>query len=695
MSTEKTISATAHEYESILTEVLGFASSGLKWAKIDEELEDCRGRFSVWAANMGALQQPRSRKSLDSRLQSAPLMRSSILSGLERLKRSTLQILRILRGQGRSGKGAEDRPSGSNYEIEKDSPAQSELQEVVLNLVATLNHLFGLSVLIRRMRPKGRLCGIDKAPENPRDTVTVLDKFPKAKQQEWLAQRLGNAIGKRRHFFEYRQQHRKRLGTKRNEPNVSLHDTGETGLDAATTIATTFDENVGGEPSAVAQDSFERGSIFTTATSFVSDFDDSREMGRRIPDISDMVLDGTVLDYGIPVECPYCRTIQLFRNRLEWKKHVFSDLQPYVCTFKECSAGLFFTRHEWLKHELDTHRRRWKCIRCDTSKAVYSSEADMLAHLRKIHSATITENQAMVLLKACEEPQFKFDSSACPLCSEWNPPLPGADNAKEFFRHLAQHQQQIALEALPLYIEGLQVKDPYASEQSDTSGQGEDVSDAEEEDEDEPVKRESPKKPLFGLNLQTLYQRDGLAIPMIVYQCILAVDTFGLHTPGIHRLQGQGWAQQVQTLRTAFETSPLGPSLDFRKPTNFYHNIHNATDLFSDFFREMPDPLMTRQHYGEFIEAAKHENDIVRRDNLHAVINGLPDPNYATLRAVILHFNRVVTNSAQNYVNAYDLARVFGELFLRPFTGDRAETLLQIKALQTIIECTLDIFDED
>lgn len=30
------------------------------------------------------------------------------------------------------------------------------------------------------------------------------------------------------------------------------------------------------------------------------------------------------------------------------------------------------------------------------------------------------------------------------------------------------------------------------------------------------------------------------------------------------------------------------------------------------------------------------EDDVARRDNLHAIINDLPDPNYATLRALVL-----------------------------------------------------------
>jgi len=31
-----------------------------------------------------------------------------------------------------------------------------------------------------------------------------------------------------------------------------------------------------------------------------------------------------------------------------------------------------------------------------------------------------------------------------------------------------------------------------------------------------------------------------------------------------------------------------------------------------------------------------NDNDIERRDALHALINSLPDPNYATLRALVL-----------------------------------------------------------
>lgn len=197
----------------------------------------------------------------------------------------------------------------------------SEVQELALIIASSINHLFGLSVLVRRMRPKGRFHSLDTPIENPRDVVTVADKFPKVREQEWLAQRLGNAIGRRRLFFNYRQQHRKRLATRTDmvEKSPDDNDDHQGECDIATTIATTFEENTDGDPSKVRQMALERGSIFTSATSLVSDYDQDQAMGRRIPDLPDMILDGSRLNYGWPIECPYCRTVQLFDNRLEWK----------------------------------------------------------------------------------------------------------------------------------------------------------------------------------------------------------------------------------------------------------------------------------------------------------------------------------------------------------------------------------------
>lgn len=185
---------------------------------------------------------------------------------------------------------------------------------------ACVDHLFGLSILIRRLRPKGKFCHLSSFQPSiniHRDIVTVVDKFPKAKHTPWIADRLGRANDQRRQFFAYRQQHRRHLGTEsKRQEGLSANDNAT--LEAVTTIATTFEEGDGG-PSEPLDIQLDQKSVISTATSFVSDFDDSGHMGRRVPELPDMTLDGVKLGYNEFIECPYCRTIQSFMNRLKWK----------------------------------------------------------------------------------------------------------------------------------------------------------------------------------------------------------------------------------------------------------------------------------------------------------------------------------------------------------------------------------------
>ncbi|KAK7422735.1 hypothetical protein QQZ08_009359 [Neonectria magnoliae] len=59
--------------------------------------------------------------------------------------------------------------------------------------------------------------------------------------------------------------------------------------------------------------------------------------------------------------------------------------------------------------------------------------------------------------ESCERPLKYFDASSFTLCNDWKPSVRQVENTKDFGRHLARHLQQIALEALPLSINGLKL----------------------------------------------------------------------------------------------------------------------------------------------------------------------------------------------------------------------------------------------
>jgi hypothetical protein len=164
-----------------------------------------------------------------------------------------------------------------------------------------------------------------------------------------------------------------------------------------------------------------------------------------------------------------------------------------------------------------------------------------------------------------------------------------------------------------------------------------------------------PLKPVFGLSLEDLFQRDQSPVPIVIYQCVQAVELFGLDHEGIYRISGN--TTQVQELKAKFNSDAT--RVDFRNPEVFHHDVNNPANLLKQFLRELPDPLLTTMHYHDLIDAAKIQDDLVRRDSLHAIINALPDPNYATLRALVLHLHRVDEHSAQNRMTPGNLAVVF------------------------------------
>ncbi|KAK5106453.1 Rho GTPase-activating protein [Lithohypha guttulata] len=198
-----------------------------------------------------------------------------------------------------------------------------------------------------------------------------------------------------------------------------------------------------------------------------------------------------------------------------------------------------------------------------------------------------------------------------------------------------------------------------------------------------------PNKPVFGMHLDDLFRRDGTAVPAIVFQCIQAVDTFGLNTEGIYRISGS--APTVTQLKSEFDHD--SSLVKLTEPASFNNDIASVATLLKNFLRDLPDALMTNTAYHSFIQAAKYEDTIMRRDALHQYINSLPDPNYATLRVLVLHLHRVSRNSDVNKMDMRNLAIVFGPTILGG--NNVADAGYHTKVMETILHHTHDIFDPD
>lgn len=130
-------------------------------------------------------------------------------------------------------------------------------------------------------------------------------------------------------------------------------------------------------------------------------------------------------------------------TRYTYRKHVFNDLRPYACTFASCKGFKlpFKRRHEWFQHENRLHRRFWVCIEGCQSR--FQSEADFEAHIKHSHPSFSAPDQLRQLTAMCERQMPNDDRVECILCRQKGILL------RDLEKHLGQHQEQLALFALP------------------------------------------------------------------------------------------------------------------------------------------------------------------------------------------------------------------------------------------------------
>ena len=161
------------------------------------------------------------------------------------------------------------------------------------------------------------------------------------------------------------------------------------------------------------------------------------------------------------VECPFCFRMKKFKNEKIWRKHVFSDLRSYVCTYPQCEGMYFGDINEWFSHEMENHRVQYVCQLCPNM--VFEHSQHYLAHIHKRHPSLLEHADKHLVLDIARQPLETIPAQDCPCCSDWvdrlrvraHPPPTSPDDIvcvipTIFKRHLASHLEQLALFAIPL-----------------------------------------------------------------------------------------------------------------------------------------------------------------------------------------------------------------------------------------------------
>ncbi|KAK4085499.1 uncharacterized protein Triagg1_489 [Trichoderma aggressivum f. europaeum] len=413
---------------------------------------DALDRFSLWAGSLGALREPNSKLSIEYRLAEAPEIRNEIHRQLDYLLEAIDDVATVVQKRQANYELQEDEKDMEHFDGPGDTQAgPSEEIRMNLELISeSLRMLFRIAVLVRKASPDNRFeraVNSSKCTFPPTfDIEHVKEKFSKlkAKEQSWLAERLGKAIAGRRQFIKYCRDHRDRLAL--DDDNIEA--------ESATTVmqsskATTLNPEKIRVHAATnfAVDDYEDEVVSILSISTTTDVLSTL----ALPRLADLSKDGEAF------ECPICFTLRSIKGERSWRLHAFHDLRPYSCTVggAECDSLAFQDRNSWFQHELDCHKSQYECSLCDFFG---TSDAS--------HGRCWKKSSALQTKDESQSGETKGKSILV--------------RTSQFKRHVAAHLEQLAIFAIPRAIE-----DDHGDERSCINSLGSTVADLSEPGEQE------------------------------------------------------------------------------------------------------------------------------------------------------------------------------------------------------------------
>ncbi|KAH7322441.1 hypothetical protein B0I35DRAFT_425813 [Stachybotrys elegans] len=160
--------------------------------------------------------------------------------------------------------------------------------------------------------------------------------------------------------------------------------------------------------------------------------------------------------------CPYCGILcpEKYLSSDGWRVHQIHDLQPYHCTYEDCSDPdrLYGVKQDWIDHE-NQHRRVWHC---HSHKAEFETRPDYLLHLQELHPQDKWEDYTPEMIAGVAGASAKPHRD-CPFCPTT------FSNVATMQKHVRYHLERLALYALPDIREDME--DELAPEMSSDSKQ--------------------------------------------------------------------------------------------------------------------------------------------------------------------------------------------------------------------------------
>ena len=192
----------------------------------------------------------------------------------------------------------------------------------------------------------------------------------------------------------------------------------------------------------------------------------------------------------------------------------------------------------------------------------------------------------------------------------------------------------------------------------------------------------------FGVPLSVGIKKSGWRFPIPIYRCIDYLENNdGVNTEGLFRINGD----QTEMNRIK-EVIDSGQDIQIEK---FTRAVHVAGGLIKLYLRDLPNSLIPKEFYSQFLELGKESRDTqIDLGKVRKAIMSLPDDNKNTLCYLIRYLFKVQKNSKQNQMTTSNLCVCFVPALFRSPENDLTKEMSDNAELRGILEVIIDHFDD-
>ncbi|KAJ1722103.1 Rho-type gtpase-activating protein [Coemansia erecta] len=190
---------------------------------------------------------------------------------------------------------------------------------------------------------------------------------------------------------------------------------------------------------------------------------------------------------------------------------------------------------------------------------------------------------------------------------------------------------------------------------------------------------------MFGRDLCEQTSLEGQSVPWVVRAAVGFIERQGLTMEGVYRRSGSTMdirTVMVEILRVAENTDNKFYDAAIATPDM---DVTSVTSVLKQYFRELPNPLMTSDTYHLWVHAAGIDSAEERIKVYRTISDSMPQSHSETLRFLMTHLKRVADNQAENKMTTNNLSVVFAPNILHMGKNDMLQEMANMSGINKTV----------